>query len=101
MNTADEHISCSGTTFGSTAQVLLYLSRMNDWTAKVIEQHKLMYQDLETDDQHIYDQAIHNYILYRLDWNGRLEFLENDHSPVLTLSSFGEFKFRETVRTAL
>lgn len=89
----DEKIICSGTTFGSTEQMLWYLQRMNAWIGKVIDRHKPREREAgETVDRDIFDQAVHMYIVYRLDWHDRLVRLENARSPVLTVGSFGEFK---------
>lgn len=49
-------------------------------------------------DRDIFDQAVHMYIVYRLDWHDRLVRLDNAHSPVLTVGSFGEFKTQPAVR---
>ncbi|ELR22109.1 uncharacterized protein ACA1_159050 [Acanthamoeba castellanii str. Neff] len=51
----------------------------------------------ETVDRDIFDQAVHMYIVYRLDWHDRLVRLENARSPVLTVGSFGEFKTQSPV----
>jgi hypothetical protein len=48
-------------------------------------------------DRDIFDQAVHMYIVYRLDWHDRLVRLDNAHSPVLTVGSFGEFKTQPAV----
>jgi hypothetical protein len=48
-------------------------------------------------DRDIFDQAVHMYIVYRLDWHDRLVRLENARSPVLTVGSFGEFKTQSPV----
>jgi hypothetical protein len=52
----------------------------------------------ETADRDIFDQAVHMYIVYKLDWGGKLVRLENAKSPVITLAAFGEFKKQSPVR---
>jgi hypothetical protein len=48
-------------------------------------------------DRDISDLAIHNFIIYQLDWDSRLAFLDHNNSPVLTMGSFGEFKSQTPV----
>jgi hypothetical protein len=89
----DEKIICSGTTYGSTEQMLWYLQRMNTWIKKIIALHEHRKRSAkETVDRDIFDQAVHMYIVYKLDWGDKLVRLENAKSPVITLAAFGEFK---------
>jgi hypothetical protein len=52
----------------------------------------------ETVDRDIFDQAVHMYIVYKLDWGDKLVRLENAKSPVITVAVFGEFKRKSPVR---
>jgi hypothetical protein len=69
----NEIISCAGTTWGTTAAILDYLTKMLTEIAKLPDAKKAI------------DQAIHNYMIYKKMLPG-VKFLTNDDGVILTLS---------------
>jgi hypothetical protein len=52
----------------------------------------------DTVDRDIYDQPVHMYTIYKLDWGDKLVRLENAKSPVITLAAFSSFRRQSPVR---